>query len=112
MNPLFILFYLFFLSGSTVTPERKHISKDIKTANIQQPKNPYYSRTDTAVLDVKDETWKQILSPEVYHVAREKGTERAFTGKYWNATGSGPSSNKWPRCDPQRPHNTSILSML
>jgi peptide-methionine (R)-S-oxide reductase len=88
MNPLIILFYLFFLSGSTVTPP-KHISKDIEAANIQQPKNPYYSRTDTTVLNVKDETWKQILSPEVYHVAREKGTERAFTGKYWNATGIG-----------------------
>ena len=89
MNALIILFYLFFLSDSTVTPEPKHISKDIEKVNFQQPKNPYYSRTDTTALNVKDETWKKILSPEVYHVAREKGTERAFTGKYWNATGIG-----------------------
>jgi len=31
-----------------------------------------------------DEEWKQILNPEQFEVARRKGTERAFTGKYWN----------------------------
>lgn len=29
-----------------------------------------------------DDEWKQILSPEVYRVTRECGTEPAFTGKY------------------------------
>jgi peptide-methionine (R)-S-oxide reductase len=36
-----------------------------------------------------DAEWKKQLTPEQYHVARKHGTERAFSGAYWNTKDSG-----------------------
>ena len=52
-------------------------------------RNPYYSRTDTTPLNVSDAEWKKVLPEDVYYIARTKGTEHAYTGKYWDATGHG-----------------------
>ena len=36
-----------------------------------------------------DEEWQKQLTPEQYQVTRQKGTERAFTGKYFDHKGKG-----------------------
>ena len=43
--------------------------------------------SDKANKSEKD--WRSELTPEQYHVLREKGTERAFTGAYWNTKTPG-----------------------
>lgn len=35
-------------------------------------------------IEKTEEEWKEDLPPEKYRILRQKGTERAFTGAYWN----------------------------
>lgn len=37
----------------------------------------------------RDEEWKRKLTPEQYEIARRSGTERAFTGQYWDCKEDG-----------------------
>ena len=47
--------------------------------------NPVYSQSDSSKVVLPDEEWKKILSPEVYNIARQKGTERPWSSKFENS---------------------------
>jgi peptide-methionine (R)-S-oxide reductase len=43
-------------------------------------------------VDKSDAEWRENLTPEQYHVTREHGTERAFSGPFWNEKRPGTYS--------------------
>jgi peptide-methionine (R)-S-oxide reductase len=77
MKPILIAAFLFVCFSCTYSQKPKTMKG--------HENNPYYSNSDTTHLNVTNAVWKKILPEELYRVAREQATERAFTGKYWNA---------------------------
>ena len=55
-----------------------------KIGSPKPPKNVVYSNTDTKKVDLTNDAWSKLLPKDVYEIARNKGTERAFSGKYNN----------------------------
>jgi peptide-methionine (R)-S-oxide reductase len=76
-------------SVSFIACSQNKNSEITKQSTQNMDKNPYYSRTDTAHLNVSNADWKKVLPNDVYEISREAQTEYAFTGKYWNFEGLG-----------------------
>jgi peptide methionine sulfoxide reductase msrA/msrB len=89
---LLVIIPLFVLNacGQSNNKQKNTTTKTIAMENvISKPENPYYSNTDTKKLNVPNVEWKKILSPDLYAVAREADTERAFTGTMWKSETKG-----------------------
>lgn len=80
------LFYILSLCTVLATGCTNSPGKQVNSVNMDTAKktNPVYSSTDTGKVDMNNDEWKKVLPADVYKIAREKGTERPFTGKYWD----------------------------
>jgi peptide-methionine (R)-S-oxide reductase len=76
---MYKLLFLLLLISQTACSQT---SNKANTKNNTMSKNIYYSTTNKEKVVVPDSVWKQILSPEVYAVARQKGTERPFSSAF------------------------------
>jgi len=63
----------------------------ITTSCAQESTNPNQMKGKemSAKIQKTDKEWKEILTPAQYNILREKGTERPFTGEYWNTNDKG-----------------------
>src|SRR5581483_2868896 len=70
--------------AGNVTPERD------SRLYVACPKRPRRNGEEmTQKVQKSDAEWREELTPEQYDVRRKQGTERAFTGKYWDTKEDG-----------------------
>jgi len=75
---LLLLTGLFTQCGYSQADTKKKPNMD----NKDNTKSPAYSTVDTSKVELKDDDWKNLLTPEQYYIARQKGTERPWTSKF------------------------------
>lgn len=87
--PFFATALLVLGCGNSTGQNANTLPSSERMGQYDHSMNPYYSHSDTSKLDLPLSEWKKLLPAELYHIAFEKGTERAFTGMYWDFEGLG-----------------------
>ena len=72
------LYLLIFFVSQQVACQQNHKNQR-STQNLQKDNMEVQIPSEIVPVIFSEEVWKQKLTPQAYHVLREKGTERAFT---------------------------------
>lgn len=74
-----------FMSLLAFTACAQNVSKESAKTNISKTAMATnVDHNDIEKVVKTDEEWKELLTSEQYRITRQQGTERAFTGKYWD----------------------------
>lgn len=79
---IFVFAFVVSNSACTFSQTPKEQPKTRNMENEKKAGNTVYSRSDTNKVNISEEEWRKMLSPEVFAIARQKGTERPGTSKY------------------------------
>ncbi|KAK9093491.1 hypothetical protein Syun_028402 [Stephania yunnanensis] len=71
-----------FMGSSASSASSSSSSSSQKPYNVQEAGSIDYA-------SISDEEWKKRLTSEQFYITRQKGTERAFSGEYWNTKTAG-----------------------
>lgn len=70
------------LYAQTREPQLAKAVLKTKTMDTTKKNNPVYSKTSTQKVELSEEEWKKILDPQVFYIARQKGTERPWSSHF------------------------------
>ncbi|MEZ4918316.1 MAG: peptide-methionine (R)-S-oxide reductase MsrB [Saprospiraceae bacterium] len=90
MKRFSIVLLAFAACGQVANTHSESVEKpDASNAVVAQADTLNPDQDPTHALKLSDEEWRNRLSKQAYYVLREEGTERAFTGTYWDNHAKG-----------------------